>query len=253
LGDLIVPFEAEVRPAQDRAAFVVEAVAAELAGASGRLRADLRAEGEMPLGVPEPAMATTASGRLQLRADDLSVPEVASGIDGSGDLAFVLERGALDATLADVRLQFDTLAPAWDAVAELLPPPWQLELARSVGISTSLRGDEILLQGSGEFALATAGPQVEAVLSASATLDAERRLRELVVPDTEVVLHQLLRDELRLERATLRGEGAGTPEAWEGSLDLDLAGAGAPWPGLTLEGVTARAALNVQVADGRLR
>src|SRR5690606_39180185 len=94
LGDLIVPFEAEVRPAQDRAAFVVEAVAAELAGASGRLRADLRAEGEMPLGVPEPAMATTASGRLQLRADDLSVPEVASGIDGSGDLAFVLERGA---------------------------------------------------------------------------------------------------------------------------------------------------------------
>src|SRR5690606_2824651 len=79
------------------------------------------------------------------------------------------------------------------------------------------------------------------------------RLRELVVPDAEIVLHQLLWDELRLERATLRGEGAGTPEAWEGSLDLDLAGAGAPWPGLTLEGVTARAALNVQVADDRLR
>ena len=58
--------------------------------------------------------------------------------------------------------------------------------------------------------------------------------------------------DLRLDRASVRTEGAGSLEEWQGTLDLDLAGAGAPWPGLLLENGTARAALDVRFAAGRL-
>ncbi len=55
-----------------------------------------------------------------------------------------------------------------------------------------------------------------------------------------------------LDRGSIKVQGTGAPEAWDGSLALELAGAGAPWPGLQLEGATAQADLDVRLADGRL-
>ena len=57
---------------------------------------------------------------------------------------------------------------------------------------------------------------------------------------------------IQLERGSIKVQGRGAPDAWDGSLALELAGAGAPWPGLQLEGATARADLGVRLADRRL-
>jgi hypothetical protein len=252
LGLLSVPLEAELRPETDRAAFVLEAARAELAAPAGQLRADLRIEGEMPLDPQRLAGQTTASGRLQLRAEGLSLPGVASGLDGAGELAFVVEGAHLQASLSRTHLQLDAIAPEWNAVTVLLPAPWQFELTRPVGISVSFRAEEILWQGSGELALATAGPHLSAALSATLAMDSDRQVREVVVPDAEINLRDAGWVDLRLDRASIRAQGAGSLEEWEGTLDLDLAGAGAPWPGLALEAGTAQAALDVRFAAGRL-
>jgi hypothetical protein len=252
LGLLIVPLEAELQPEQDRAVFALRAEGAELAAPAGELRADLRIGGEMPLDPQAIAGATTASGRLELRAEGLSVPEVASGIDGTGEIAFVLERGQLDASLSGTRLEVASIAPEWDNVTALLPAPWQVDLAGPAGISASFRDQEILLKGSGDLALTTEGPHLRAALTATVDLDSDRRLRELVVPDAEIDVRDLRWADLRLERASIRTEGAGSLEEWQGTLDLDLAGAGAPWPGLMLEGGTARAGLDVRFGANRL-
>jgi hypothetical protein len=57
---------------------------------------------------------------------------------------------------------------------------------------------------------------------------------------------------MRLDRGSIKVEGAGAPTAWDGLLSLELAGAGAPRPGLTLDGATAQAELDVRFVDGRL-
>ena len=207
LGLLIVPLEAELHPEQHRAAFVLEAERAELAAPAGQLRADLRIEGEMPLDPETLAGETTASGRLQLRAEGLSLPGVASGLDGAGELAFVLERGQLQASLSGTRLQLEAIAPEWDVVAAVLPAPWRVELARPVGISASFRDEEILLEGGGDLALATAGPHLSAALSATLAMDSDRRVREVVVPDAEIDLRDVRWADLRLDRASIRTRG----------------------------------------------
>jgi hypothetical protein len=252
LGRLIVPLEAELHPEQERAVFALHAEAAELGAPGGVLRADLRVEGEMPLDPQAIAGATTASGRLQLRTEGLSVPGVASGLDGAAQLAFVLERGQLDASFSDTRLRLEAIAPEWDRLAALLPAPWQVDLAGPAGISASFGNGEILLKGSGDVTLTTAGPHLRAALTATVDLDSDRRVRELVLPDAEIDLRDFQWGDLRLDRASVRTEGAGSLEEWQGTLDLDLAGAGAPWPGLLLENGTARAALDVRFAAGRL-
>lgn len=253
LGLLIVPLQAELQPQQDRALFALRAERAELAAPAGELRADLRIEGEMPLD-PQPVIGETmASGRMQLRAEDLAVPEVGSGIDGTGEITFVLEHGRLEASLSGARLQLEAIAPAWDTVAELLPPPWQVALAGPTGISASFRDDHVLLKGSGDLALTAAGPHLRAAWTATTELDWDRHVRELVVPDAEIALRDLRWADLRFDRASIRAEGAGSLEQWQGTLDLDLAGGtGAPWPGLMLDGGTARAAFNARIDDGRL-
>jgi hypothetical protein len=250
LGLLIVPVQAELEPRQDRAVFRLRAEGAELAAPAGELRADLRIEGEVP---PEQvsARAITASGRVQLQAEDLTVPEVASGLGGTGELAFVLERGQLDASLSHARLEVEAFAPEWDKVAALLPAPWRAELAGPTSISASFAAG-VLLRGSGDLALRAAGPHLRAAWTATAELDPDWRVRELVVPDAEIDGRDLRWADLRLERASIRAEGAGALEEWQGTLDLDLAGAGAPWPGVMLEDGAARADLDVRFAAGRL-
>jgi hypothetical protein len=177
---------------------------------------------------------------------------VASGLDGAGELAFVLERSRLQASLSGTRFQLEAIAPEWNAVAAVLPAPWRFELARPVGISVSFRDEDILLEGGGDLALATAGPHLSAALSATLAMDSDRRVREVVVPDAEINLRDVRWADLRLDRASIRTQSAGSLEEWAGTLDLDVAGAGAPWPGLTLEAGTAQAALDVRFAAGRL-
>ena len=253
VGVVTVPFEARIEPQGDRATFVLDAEGAELAAPTGQLRMDLHVEGQMPLDAPSLAGGITASGRAELSAEALSVPGVARGVDGTGELAFMFERGQLDASLSNVRAQLDEIAPEWAELAALLPAPWRVEFVQPLGISANLLGQEIPLQGSGRIALAAAGPQLEAALSANVTLDGDGRLRELVVPDAELDLRNLRFAGMRLERGALRLEGTGTPEAWEGSLALHLAGAGAPVTGLELDGVELQSGLDVRFADGRLR
>ena len=256
VGIVLVPFEAELHPEQDRAVFVLDAERAELAAPTGRLRVDLHIEGEMPLDAhsleQSLAGAITASGRAELSAEALAVPGVARGMGGAGELAFAWERGQLQASLSDVRAQLEAIAPEWEALAELLPAPWQVEFAQPVGISASFPDDGIRLEGSGRIALATAGPQLDADLSATLDLDADARIRELVVFDGEIEARDLRLADMRLDRGSITVQGAGAPEAWEGSLVLKLAGAGAPVAGLMVDGATAHAGLDVRFADGRL-
>ena len=110
-GVVTVPVEAQLRPQPDRATFVLDAQGAELAAPTGRLRADLHVEGEMPLDVRSPADAITASGRAQLRAEALTLPGVARGIDGAGELAFSWRHGRLDGALSDLDAQAGIARP----------------------------------------------------------------------------------------------------------------------------------------------
>ncbi len=55
-GVVTVPVEAQLRPQPDRATFVLDAPGAELAAPTGRLRADVHVEGEMPLDMRSPPM-----------------------------------------------------------------------------------------------------------------------------------------------------------------------------------------------------
>ena len=249
VGFVLVPFEAQVRPEQDRAVFTLDAERAELAAPTGQLRADLHVGGEMPLDAQSLAGEITASGRLDLSAQALRLPGLADGVAGQGNLAFVFERGQLNASLSGVRLQLDAIAPEWDAIAELLPAPWQVEFAQPVGISASFTDDGIRLEGSGRIALATAGPQLNAALSATLGLDADGRIRELAVPDGEIDLRDLRFADMHLDRGSIGLQGAGSPEAWEGSVALELARAGAPLTGLMLDGATVEAGLDVRFAD----
>jgi hypothetical protein len=133
-GILVVPVEAQVQPQPDRARFVLDAAGAELTAATGRLRADLHVEGEMPLFAPSLRDVMKASGRAQLRAEALTVPGVATGIDGAGRLSFSWQGGKLAATLSDVAAKVAAISPEWRAVADLLPAPWQIELVEPADV-----------------------------------------------------------------------------------------------------------------------
>jgi hypothetical protein len=251
-GVVTVPVEAQLRPQVDRATFVLDAQDAELAAPTGRLRADVHVEGALPLDVRSLADAITASGRAQLRAEALTLPGVARGIDGAGEFAFSWRQGGLDGALSNLHAQLESLAPEWGIVAQLLPAPWRIELAQPASVSASLADDGFRLQGSGRVTLATAGPQLDSTVSATVALDPHGRMRELVVRDGAIDVRDLRVAGMRLERGSIKVQGSGAPEAWDGSLALELAGAGAPWPGLEVEGATAQAHLGVRLADRRL-
>jgi Dicarboxylate transport len=258
-GALSLPFTGDLHPERNRTVFVLDLDRIQLAAASGQLSGTVHVEGEMSSPLQQIAVDPqgimphlTASGRVDLSAEALGLPGLADGVDGEGNLAFAFARGRLDASLSGVRVQLDEIAPEWHAVAALLPAPWRVELAQPVEISASLLDDTIRLEGSGRIALAADGPQLEADLKTAASLDADGRIRELVVPDGEIDLRDLRFAEMRLDHGSIRLQGAGAPEAWEGSLALDLAAAGAPLAGLTLDGAAVRTGLDVRFADGRL-
>jgi hypothetical protein len=251
-GVITVPVEAELRPEGDRATFVLDAPDAELAAPTGRLQANMHVEGAMPLDMRSLADTTTASGRAKLRAEGLTLPGVGRGIDGAGELAFSWQHGRLDGALSNFDAQLESLAPEWASVAKLLPAPWRIGLAQPASFSANVADDGSHLQGSGRIALATAGPQLDTTFSTTAALDPHGRMRELVVPDGRVEVRDLRVAGMGLDRVSIKVQGTGAPEAWGGSLALELAGAGAPWPGLALEGAAAHADLDVRLADGRL-
>jgi hypothetical protein len=258
-GALSVPFNGGLRPQQDRTVFVLDVDRAQLATATGQLSGALHVDGEMPfelqqMAVDPQAVAAhlTASGRVELSAENVGLPGLAHGVRGAVELTFDFTRGQLEASLSGVRLKLDEIAPEWGPVAEMLPAPWQVEFAQPVGISASFVDDGIQLQGSGQIAVESAGPQLEAALSTSLSLDADGRIRELVVPDGKIDLRDLRFADMRLDRGSIQLEGAGLPGAWQGSLALDLAGAGAPVSGLRVEGATLQTGLDVRFADGRL-
>jgi hypothetical protein len=251
-GVVLVPFEARLHSERNRAVFTLDAAHAELTASAGQLRVDLHVEGEAPLDARSAADEIAASGRARLRAEGLAVQGLGRGLDGAGELAFSWRAGELDAALSELRLQLAALAPEWEAVAKLLPPPWHAEFAQPASISASFLDDGVRLEGNGRATLATAGPRLDAALSATVAFDPDGRLRELVVPDGQLDLRDLQWAGMRLDRGSIKGHGAGTPAAWQGSLALSAAGAGAPWPGLSLEGASANADLDVRFADGRL-
>jgi hypothetical protein len=251
-GVLLVPVEAQLQPQPDRATFVLDAKGAELAAPTGALRADLHLKGELPLAAPSLRAAITASGDAQLYAEALTVPGVASGIEGAGRIALSWQGGKLAATLSDLDARVAALAPEWRAMAEILPAPWRIGLAQPADVSASLGDDGVRLEGRGRIALAAAGPRLDATLSATVALDRHGRVRELILPDGALDVRDLRLAGMRLDRGALNVHGAGAPAAWDGLLALELAGAGAPWPGLTLDGATAQGELGVHFANGRI-
>jgi hypothetical protein len=258
LGALSVPFIGELRPEQERTTFLVDIDGARLAAPTGQLLGTLRVEGHVPLGLRQIALDpraiagnVSASGRLDLRAQRLAVPALADGVGGAGQLEFVLEGGRLEATLSEAGLQIARVAPARKAVLELLPAPWQLELTEPARILASF-ADGVRVDGGGEIALTTAGPELQLALSTTATWSADRHIRELEVSAAQLDLRDLRVAGMRLERGSIQLEGSGTPQAWQGSLALDLTGAGALPAGLALEGAAARADLDLRFSDGQL-
>jgi Dicarboxylate transport len=259
IGALSVPFAAELRPGPGGAAFALDVEQARLAGATGRVLADLHLEGEAPFDPERPSgdlrgivAGLTARGRADLGAESLSLAGLAEGIDGRAELAVGWERGRLDASLSELRLKLAALAPEWPALAEVLPAPWLLELERPAGIAASFLADETLIEGRGSVALSSAGGHLGVAASTALTLGPDGGLRELVVSDGDVVLRDAVFAGMRLDRGTIRLDGAGTARRWAGELALELAGDGEPAAGLRLEGLSAEAGLDARFADGRL-
>lgn len=213
--------------------------------------ADLHLEGQTSLDPATVLDDAIASGRVDLVAAGLALPGRGS-LDGRGELAITLERRQLDAVLRDLTAELDEVAAAASAAAALMPAPWRVALREPIGIRADFRGDEVRLEGGGRIAITSAGPEVVVAGSAALTMDAGGRIGELVLPDGQIELRDLAWAGMRVDRAAIRLDGAGTPETWQGTVDVELAGAGEPWPGLTLGALTLRHDLEVRFADGRL-
>ncbi|HZA65949.1 MAG TPA: hypothetical protein VE592_03315, partial [Geminicoccaceae bacterium] len=259
LGDFTAPFSGDLRPEQGRAAFVLDVDRARLQAATGQLFAAVHLEGELPFDAGstniEPwriAAGLVASGRAELEAAALSLPGLADGIDGRAELALVWEQGELSASLPSLGLELQQLAPEWSEAGSFLPTPWRLELEQPAAIAASLLAEEVRVEGHGGVALASADARLSAVASAALTLGPDGGLHELLVPDGEIEVRDLTIAGIRVGHGSIRVDGAGALDDWQGALELSLAAAGEPWPGLMLEGAEAEAALEVTYADNQL-
>ncbi|MDF2781024.1 MAG: hypothetical protein K0S96_828, partial [Geminicoccaceae bacterium] len=107
-GELRLPLTAELRPGA-MASFQLEVSDGRLINDAGRLRVDLRLQGEAPLDRAVSIADVVASGAATVAAESFAVPRLAEGIDGQGEVAFELAGGRLELRLAPAELAVEAL------------------------------------------------------------------------------------------------------------------------------------------------
>jgi hypothetical protein len=253
-GELRAPLAAEAMLDGSTAGFRLEMTGGELINDAGRLQADLGMTGSAPLAGSPTLGDLSARGRLELAAERFALPEVAGGIDGKAAAAFQLAAGRLEARLESGALQVAELAPALAALRAPLPPPWRIELAdaaRPLRLGGALAGDRIDLDLDGALRLTAGAATVGLDLAARLAGDARGRLTGLG-GRARVELSALRWPAAALEVGSLELAGEGTPDAWQGTLDLELAGSAEPTAELSLRGAGLRHRLGLSLAGRQL-
>jgi hypothetical protein len=252
-GELLAPLTGALSPAGGAAAFRLEMSGGELINDAGRLQADLTVAGSAPLDPASALRDAVAHGRLALAAAGFGLPGLAGGIDGGGEVAFELAAGRLDARLPTGALRVAELGPALAPLAAPLPPPWRIELggpARPLRVSGTVTGDRPALELDGALRL-LAGPATLEVDLAAQLAGEQDRLSALG-GRASVAASGLRWPAATLDQASLELVGQATPDAFEGTLDLALAGGARPMPAVALEGVALRHRLALSFADRQL-
>ncbi len=221
---------------------------------AGRLRVDLRLQGEAPLGRAVTIADLVASGAATVAAESFAVPRLAEGIDGQGEVAFELAGGWLELRLAPAELAVEALGPELEALALPLPPPWRLRAGDGqtpFRVTADLAQEPVALGLDGALNLAAGAARLDAALAGSLGIDASGRVVE-VAGRASATMAGLRWQEATLARGRLELRGEGTPAQGQATLDLDLAGGGQATPELALEGALLRQRLIADFAERRL-
>ncbi len=253
-GELRLPVSGALRPGRPEAEFNISVAGGQLINDAGRLGADLDLHGHLPLDPGVTLAAVSAQGHANVVAEHFAVPGLAGAIEGRGELAFTVERGRIDGRIGPAEASVGSLAPQLAGLAEALPPPWQIRLGDRSGpirIAGPLEIATAAFTIAGGLDLAAGRAQVGADLEATLRTDGAG---DLEAGNARATLNlaqiQWRQVSLATGRVGLRAEGG--PRRWQGTVDLELAGGGAPTPQIALTGASLKQTLAAIFADHRL-
>jgi Dicarboxylate transport len=220
----------------------------------GTLDDDLHLTGELSL---DPALLlerAEGQARFTVAAQDLGAAGIGRGIDLNGDAALDLSAGRLRIAIEGMSVTVAALGPELAALGAALPPPWRVSIgdAGSLVIETRPLEPGWAMEITGPVRLSASQGRLAADLAAGVELDPRGGLRALS-PSRAVVTAQGLRSQgLVLESAWVELTAQGAPGDFEGTLQLEAAGAGARDGGPIVQEMSLRHDLAASFRDGRL-
>ncbi len=253
-GELVLPLSAELRAGWPEAEFSIDMAGGRLLNDAGEVRADLDLRGHLPLDPKVTLGAVRAQGRLAFAAAQMALPDLAGAIDGRGELTFEIADGRIDARLDPAEATIGALAAPLRHLAEALPTPWQVRLGDQTGpirLTGPLAITAADFRVAGGLVLAAGRARLAADLDGSLGTDAEGKAEAGNVK-VALSIGGLGWRELEVASGRLGLQAEGRPEDWRGTADLELAGGGAPKPGVAVTGATLSQKLAVNFADDRL-
>jgi len=253
-GELRLPLSAELRADRPEAEFRIKVAGGQLITGSGRLNAGLDLHGHLPLDPNVALGALNAQGRLDLEAERLVLPDLASSIDGQGEITIEIADGRIDARIGPARASVGSLAAPLARLEEVLPPPWQIRLGDRTGpirLTGPLEPAAAVFTVAGGLDLTAGRARVGADLEASLRTDTRGDFDGGSAKAT-LSLDQLRWRDLDLARGRLGLQAEGTARRWQATADLELAGGGAPAPEIAVTGAHLSQKLAASFAADRL-
>jgi hypothetical protein len=253
-GELRLPLSAELRAGRPEAEFTISVAGGQLITGSGRLNAGLDLHGHLPLHPNVALGALSAQGRLDLEAGHLVLPDLASSIDGQGEVTFEIAEGRIDARIGPAAATVGSLGAQLASLEDALPPPWQIRLGGPTGpirLTGPLEPAAAVFTVAGGLDLAAGRARLGADLEASLRTDTRGDFDGGSAKAT-LSLDQLRWRDLDLASGRLGLQAEGTVGRWQATADLELAGGGAPMPGVAVAGAHLNQKLAASFADHRL-
>ncbi|HEX3210669.1 MAG TPA: hypothetical protein VHQ91_14875, partial [Geminicoccaceae bacterium] len=253
-GELRLPVSAELRRGRQQAQFSISVTGGRLVNDAGRLDADLEAGGNLPLDPEVRLGALDARGRLELKSERLALPDLASAIEGRGELTFEIAGGRVVARIGPAELKVGALAPRLADIEEVLPTPWQLRPGTRTGpirVSGPLDPAAAAFALAGGLELRAGRARIGADLDASFRTGAKGEF-EGGSGTATLDLAEIRWRELELASGRLGLELQGGRDRWRGTADLELKGGGKATPAIAVAGALVSQKLALEFANDQL-
>jgi hypothetical protein len=252
-GELRLPFSAELHAGRPEATFTVRIAGGQLINGAGRLNAGLDLQGHLPI-APDVALGRlSAEGHLHLDAEHLALPDLASSIDGQGEVTFELADRQVDARIGPAAAAVGSLGARLASLQDVLPTPWQIRLGDRTGpvyVTGPLDPHAAVFTVAGAVDLTAGRARLAADLEANLRTDPTGRF-EGGGAKTTVSVDQLHWKDFDLANGRLRLQADGSAGRWQGTADLELTGGGAPAPQIAIAGAHLSQKLAVSLANDR--